>query len=89
MKRRGKSHVVIRIFSPDTSCYEVKIVRTSTSILPLPTALAMGVVYHNETMISLNTEDSMAVGDGPVGQVLARPTLLMLINYYYYCVIGS
>ena len=55
---------------------------TSTSILLL-LPLAMGVVYHNETMISLNTEDSMAVGDSPVGQVLARPTLLTLINYYY------
>ena len=27
---------------------------------------------------------NMAVGDGPVGQVLAGPSLLTLINYYYY-----
>ena len=49
----------------------------------------MDVVYHNETMISLNTEDSMAIRDDPVGPVFARPTLLTLINYYYYCIIGS
>ena len=38
------------IFSPVTSCYEVKIVRVPTSIL-FPATLAMGVVYHNEMMI--------------------------------------